>query len=291
MIICALLNLDNDLTYDYENQLRTIALINNVQEQEKAFKYFYENTFRPDLLKVNMELHTKTQLLNIVDSFYDITFYIQNESITKEYLKYFDLLRNKQWTIEKHYQEMYGALIKSRMSEQAKTFHQKYHQFNLSDNIDIKESGAINPSQIHVLNIGQSDERSLEREPFNFSSSYEIIVSAHPGCHFTVRAVNEIKNDVSLTRFFKNQSRWLLSPSVRWYFTEVVEWNLLNPEFHIKYVDMTQDFPMIDFWGTPSFYFLKNGIVVDKLIGWPQEGKIKELKLLIEKYFPEVDYD
>ena len=34
---------------------------------------------------------------------------------------------------------------------------------------------------------------------------------------------------------------------------------------------------MIDYWGTPTFYFLQNGVVRAKVTGWPKEGRRAEL--------------
>jgi len=37
------------------------------------------------------------------------------------------------------------------------------------------------------------------------------------------------------------------------------------------------EWPMIDRWYTPVFYFLRNGRLVSEVIGWPRAGRKTEI--------------
>lgn len=41
------------------------------------------------------------------------------------------------------------------------------------------------------------------------------------------------------------------------------------------------EWPMIDDWATPIFYFLRDGRLVAKVIGWPRGGRVAGLETAI----------
>jgi len=53
----------------------------------------------------------------------------------------------------------------------------------------------------------------------------------------------------------------------------VALWNKLHPTQVMALAYKTKNWPIIDDWSTPIFYFVRNGIVVDKVVGWPKDGR------------------
>ena len=41
--------------------------------------------------------------------------------------------------------------------------------------------------------------------------------------------------------------------------------------------DQRADWPALDSWGTPTFYFFQRGALVSKVRGWPRAGRRAEL--------------
>ena len=49
-----------------------------------------------------------------------------------------------------------------------------------------------------------------------------------------------------------------------------------NIEFQIVYFET--DWPEINYWGSPSFYFFENSKLVKKVVGWPR-GQANQRKV------------
>lgn len=62
-------------------------------------------------------------------------------------------------------------------------------------------------------------------------------------------------------------------------------WNKAYPAspFHLAY--RIGEFPAIDNWNTPLFYFTRDGVVVDKVEGWPRDGsRMAELRDALDRF-------
>ena len=46
----------------------------------------------------------------------------------------------------------------------------------------------------------------------------------------------------------------------------------------MQYTYKESDWPEIDYWGTPTLYFYHDGELKQQLVGWPREGREKQLK-------------
>jgi hypothetical protein len=58
---------------------------------------------------------------------------------------------------------------------------------------------------------------------------------------------------------------------------EFQRWNHEHPAMQHTIAYRNDEWPMIDWWGTPTFYFIKDGAVIAKFVGWPKEGRRAEL--------------
>ncbi|VAW32866.1 hypothetical protein MNBD_GAMMA01-455 [hydrothermal vent metagenome] len=283
MKLLLLLILSTQTLANFSTKLLNIEKITDNNERNSALEYFYYSELQPFLTKNKARSYSKEQLSDVLKAFSTITFYVQNKEISTDYLSIFEIYSRNKWSEKKDYYKVYGALNGARMFAKAQEFYDKYSQYDLPKPLKLLNNttkGAIN-----VYSPSNKDEYSLKSEEFNFSKETEIIVISNPICHFSNMAVSSIGQHFGLNDFLQTHSRWLVPPSTRWDFEKINIRNTQHPNFKIKYIDKEKDFLIFDYWGTPTFYFLENGKVLDKLVGWPKEGRIKELKALINKYF------
>jgi hypothetical protein len=102
----------------------------------------------------------------------------------------------------------------------------------------------------------------------------QIIVISHPGCHFSAAAKNEIGNDAVLAQIFADHARWLVPQESS---ADAIH-DVSTPGFPYTLAYKRSELPMIDGWSTPTFYFLDGARVVRKVVGWPKEGRMQELR-------------
>lgn len=60
----------------------------------------------------------------------------------------------------------------------------------------------------------------------------------------------------------------------------IEEWNRENPDFAFRYVEYKSDWTQINYWGTPSFYFMKDGRLVKKVVRWPKDARGQRMEAL-----------
>jgi|GEM_PF-2117482 len=133
--------------------------------------------------------------------------------------------------------------------------------------------GLSGPAEGPTVMALQSDG-SIQRVPAGLAPvGPQVIVTAHPLCHFSDAAVREIAQDPELEALFTNRTLWLMPQDRRMNLDVVAEWNRQFPDYAMRWAYQTSDWPMIKRWATPNFYFYRDGKLVTTVIGWPPEGQ------------------
>lgn len=119
--------------------------------------------------------------------------------------------------------------------------------------------------------IYQPDAKTQSLRLVDVLSSPElrVYVVGTIACGFSRRASDAIEAHPELKARMANSSLWFDSAVGRLYFKDVLSWNASHPATRLNYVVSEDDWPFIDSWATPTFYFVKNGRLVEKVQGWP----------------------
>lgn len=173
----------------------------------------------------------------------------------------------------RHYTDYYRALISVRSFEQAKQFAGRH---SLADVETIPTITRLAPGTIPAAWRVHPTRSEIIREPLALPDGVQVLVIGHPLCHFTQDAARHISADTSLQRVLAG-ALWLAPQSRTLDIQAVQDWNRQYPEMKIRLVDRRDDWPQLQTWGTPTFYFLRDGQVVETVAGWPQEGRRSEL--------------
>ncbi len=265
-----------------ESEINSIKKISNKHEKSQAFTYYYNNSFKKYLNQA--DLTSKKGLGEVIQVFFEITFYVENKDIVRDYLTYFNQYEKKGWAQTNDVQNMFQALIRSREFTKAAEFYSHHQDIELEKIPYFIDGKGFDEHGIILFAVDRENKNTLIRQNLNFSKSAEIVIISHPICHFCNRAAIAINSDQELSQIFANHAQWLIPPDSRFYLDAVNQWNSKFPNFTMKYIEKSSDFTMLDYWGTPTFYFLKDGSVVDKVVGWPKEGNINKIKSFIAKY-------
>ena len=127
-----------------------------------------------------------------------------------------------------------------------------------------------------VLEV-DADDPLLTRVPYLHPLERRIVVVSHPMCQFTQRAIAAIEQDGELRDLFDGRTTWLAPVEGNLRFDVMRRWNETRPAFAMALAFSRDDWPEIDAWGTPTFYFFGEEGVVAKVAGWPEEGRRAEL--------------
>ena len=119
--------------------------------------------------------------------------------------------------------------------------------------------------------------KKLERKSIDLGKGGTIVVVASPLCHFCQRAIRSIEGDAVLRPLFREHALWMVPPDESTSISTVATWNRLHPNEEMEFAYRRDEWPMVERWETPVFYFFKDGRVVSKVAGWPVAGRKAEL--------------
>lgn len=172
------------------------------------------------------------------------------------------------------YGELHAAMIHVRMFRQAKNLEASRPSRRYEQIPDFQgETEASGASEWVV----DGDKRELVRREIGMDRGVLIVVAAHPACHFSGDAVRRIMNSAVLAPIFRDFAKWLVPPSRSLSIDAVQKWNKDNLAVQMSLANRREDWPEIDSWETPTFYFFKDGRRVAKVEGWPAEGRVEEI--------------
>jgi hypothetical protein len=170
--------------------------------------------------------------------------------------------------------KVYAALVEIRYFDRARVFARLHPRAPVESVPVVTDDGARNAPTALLVHAGGS---KLERAPVHLGNGRIIVVSS-PLCHFSQRAVRSIESDAALRPLFHDHAVWVVPPDQSTPFATVAKWNRVHPYEAMAVAYRREEWPMIDLWETPVFYFLRDGRVVSKVIGWPVAGRKAEIK-------------
>lgn len=176
-----------------------------------------------------------------------------------------------------HYHAAQEGLLAARLLDEAQAFTREHAAQGLAPlptfvtapglAVDAPSEWAVHPQRHELL-----------RRPVSGLPSTGIVVVGHPFCHFTQDAVRDIEADPLLAGLFAAHAKWIAPQSGRMRDVAAIQqWNRDHPDGAMTLAYRESDWPAIDYWGTPTFYFLRDGQVVEQVTGWPTEGRRAEL--------------
>lgn len=204
-------------------------------------------------------------------------FYTASGIHLRQMARYLDELETRDIASDEDLSDFYRALIHGRHFSRAREFQARHAGADLAALPPYHEAPGIGKSDATVLAV---EGDALLRKPVALDAA--IIVVSHPLCHFSQDAVRAIQSDAALARIFSD-ALWLSPATGRLNFDVFREWNREHPDQRMVTAFRVSDWPMIDYWGTPTFYFFRDGERVAKVVGWPEEGRMSELRAALRE--------
>lgn len=176
------------------------------------------------------------------------------------------------------YRSAYHALIRSRDFTLAADLRNRYVEAELPALPFVRN--AVEGSGPSVLQVS-ADGTELVRRNVKFDAPIHIIVIA--GCHFARDAARDIESDPRLRAAFARHSLWLTPPDGNPADPDLIRWNREHPLTAMSSAYRESEWPQIDTWAMPTFYFFKDGTLDAKVVGWQRasiEAELRKLNLM-----------
>jgi hypothetical protein len=174
-----------------------------------------------------------------------------------------------------HYTAAYRMLVAVRDFAGARRLAAKYPagEFEVLPAVRIDREPAKGPS----VWVPGDDPHEVVQRRVDVAAGPRIVVVSHPSCHFSRNAMSAIAADDTLGPLFRSHATWIAPQSGTLNLPALQRWNREHRDFAVALVVRQTEWTFVDYWNTPTFYFLKDGAIVQKVIGWPKEGHREEL--------------
>lgn len=157
---------------------------------------------------------------------------------------------------------VYRAFIERRDFAAAAALRERHPDANLPEPPLLRdEAHGDGPTVLDATDDG----RTLVRRTLVLEPSQVIVVA---GCHFSKDAVRDIEADPALRTAFSRHVIWITPADGDPADPALAQWNHEHPLAAMRTVYRANEWPSIDSWAMPTFYFLRNGRVESKVSGW-----------------------
>lgn len=206
-------------------------------------------------------------------------------------------LEKKHLASQTQYIQLQQALVMSRMFPQARAlarahpagsterFRAGAHfvylpvaMVNVPEFRDESERGSGQPTALFL----QRDGREMVRRTIVLNAPAQVVVVISPGCHFGRNGIGDIEADPELGPAFRKHTLWL-TPPMEYDFENVANWNRMHPHVQMAIAYDLRDWPEINRWETPTFYFLMHGKVKAEVVGWPRGGNKPKIRAALKR--------
>jgi hypothetical protein len=243
----------------------------------------YADLFGGETVRTVVATMNVGDLVSVFEAANIAAFYSLDREHVEHMAMTFEELERRALTTERQVQAMYQALTSVRSFERAKELAGSYPSQvfrplpKLSDGDSITDGS---PSEWHI----SPHRRVLTRHTVAVPAQ-GVIVVAHPLCAPSRRAVEDIGKDPVLGPVLGAHARWMVPPArgVFLEYDDLQQWNRDRHGTPVTVFYSRDEWPMIDRWSTPTFYFFREGEVVGKIVGWPQGGRREELLVALRR--------
>lgn len=246
-----------------------------VDDKRNLYSQLYESCISVHLTTDLTKSLNSAELHRLYLAIYTVAFYTNNPN----HLKYLRLILSEKTSrgenVDGFLQNLFRRYVSSRQFKLAANLTQKYPKVKFPNLPHIGVDHSIKGrSLLHLNNSGTK----LKHKPFVLQDGGHVVVVSSAICNPSKRFFNWLDSKVKLKNIFSTHSTWITPAMSDFYLNQTIEHNAKNPSFEMKYSYSEVDWAEISYWGTPTLYFYKDGLLISQLVGWPKEGREEELK-------------
>ncbi len=128
-----------------------------------------------------------------------------------------------------------------------------------------------------VVMVPSPHTRSLALKVLDYRKGPFVIVVGYPRDYFSSSAVAAIEKNQAIMQRLGSRIQWMTPQDRNMNIGLLQKWNADHPGAPMAMTYLATSWPDIDAWGTPGFYFFKDGALVNRVKGWPDQGHFPAL--------------
>jgi hypothetical protein len=181
------------------------------------------------------------------------------------------------------YHKMYQTFVNTRQFATAHKFSQAHPDVGLTPFPTYRDEAENVGKSTPTVLVVSTTKRELIRRPVNLNKTAQVVILTDPNCHFCKNFGRALQSRPRLHAVLQKYSLWVTPPGTELEFASLQKWNKTHPDRLISIMYSLQGWPMIKYLGTPEFFFLRQGKLVAKHVGWHGEKDFAALEAELKK--------
>ncbi|UJB17266.1 MULTISPECIES: hypothetical protein [Lysobacter] len=202
-----------------------------------------------------------------------VAFYSLDDRYLEDMARYLTLLEANKQASTAEYGAMYGALVQARRLDLAKTMYLEHGNAEMEP-LPHQDERPSSENKAREWSVDSEGSLTLHSHQ---PKAAEIIIVSHPSCGFTRRAVQDLDAAFGKSSPFFLSTHWLTPQDRRFQVDSLRKWNGQHSNARMFIVYKQREWSQFDSWDTPTFYFLKNGKLKQKIVGWPNKEQVGKI--------------
>lgn len=226
--------------------------------------------------KVTLGKLSDNDLLAFYEAAYRVAFYSMEVPYVRQMQRALDELERRHLATATIRQQMLDRYVGARMLDEAQAFAADPANAGVERLPVIRD--ASSPGHVPTLWQVEGQGAGLVRRDFSLGDRAQLVVVGSPWCPFSERASEAILGDLEMSSLMARYSTWIMPQSSMPDLTVVEKWNRAHEGWPMQLVYLDSEWPLIPAWGTPGFYFIKDGKLVSAVNGWPGPEQMDTLR-------------
>lgn len=188
----------------------------------------------------------------------------------------FKVLEGRDAVVEDDVRRLQRGYILARDFEQAGALQRRYPspELEVVPTLESAEAG------ITANAMTLTPENTLRPVEVDLASGDRLVALVHPGCAFSRQAVADVNRDRGAE--FPVDMLWVLPFNPTLSADAIHDWQQPYRDLRFHIPIRFEDWSFLQSGEVPVFYRIRDGEVVDKVVGWPDEGNMAALRRLAE---------
>ena len=178
--------------------------------------------------------------------------------------------------------QMYEAYVRTRRLDAARGLAARARLQGIRPIPSITYASRLDLGKPAWFRLEGNGESLLLENP-TLDPEFQVIVTTGAYCNPSHRALREIHQDKALADLLGRHALWVMPADSTIHDAVLKQLTLDYPEFRVGIAYGKRNWPIVDNWATPIFHVLKDGRLVDQVVGWPEGGRAEALRKALSR--------
>lgn len=239
----------------------------------KSYEALFLQCMAPVLDKAKIIKMDAASLHRTFSAVQTVTFYSANRQSVSLMKMIIDEKKHRGESVSAILPKLHSAYVRTRQFDKANVLAAEYPNITFSVLPQVKHDKPASRS-LYTVN---DQATKIEQTAFNFPAGGHVVVVSAPICNPCKRLFSWLKTRPKWMTVIAENTTWITPVVGELYLDQMRETNDTYAPIRLQYTYSQKQWPEIEYWATPTFYFYRDGKLVKQMSGWPKKGREQAL--------------